>query len=428
MPSSIVTRVDKNYGAKRFPAHNLANIDSVGVAGGGKLTKKQIRDEIELLIEMMPFDSMFLGEKLEFGKPKRRLRRKKTKHNITRFRVEINNIAQRNGVCNCRELVNEAVDEQPWDAELRALHAILIFNDVQTGPDNPNKLKIVKEAVVELSLAIYNGANSVFNTAWFVKIYFAYLSGLNARIKRLAYKRRIGRDKKSVKEFREFDAMEKQFLTLLKIKDLTKPHQKLRTVVGGTSYLTSSITIDEYKQASAALLSGEIKRKIGTKRADFIMYIYNTTMLLFSKIPILEKLVTHFAEQIPTVHRDLILQKQMIIQNIMSAQFQIAKNGDDMSIARDLSTNIFDDCNRTIHEYLETAHLTKMNETDPFLRVGWVVKESQNIGFANYQLQKQALQAQEYIEVIMSPRCDSVTAHMRAREYSYHLKGILSHS
>ncbi len=422
MPPTIVTNSDKNYGASRNPNDAFGEGNSAEISGGGKLTEKQIQEEIDLLKEMIPFDSALLGKKLEFDTPKRKLKRKQKKYNISRFRVEINNIAQRNGVCNCREKVNEAVKKLPWDAELRALHAILIFNDIQTGPDNPNKLGIIKDAVVELSLAMYNGAISVFNTTWFVKIYFAYLAGLNARIKRLAYKRRISRDKKTVKGFREFESLQKQFHTLLTIRDLTKPHQKLRSVVATTSYLTNPVTINEYKQASAALLSGDTKRKIGLKRADFVLYICNTTMLLFSKIPILEKLVKEFAEQIPTVHRDLILQKQMINQNVMSAQFQIAKYGVDMAKARELSLNIFSDCNRTIHEYLETSNLSKMFETDPFLRVGWVVKESKEIGFDTYHFKKQLLQAQEYMEVIMSPRCGSVSASMRAREYAYHFK------
>ncbi len=362
--------------------------------------------ELRTLIQMFPGSPEFFGENIKYPKPKKdRLFAKERYPDLTKLREEINKFAEKERVSHARAKVQKALRKYPNYYDLHALNAIQVFNDAtQSGLDN-KKITVVKNAVLEMGRALHNGGMTIFNATWFLKIYIAYLEILNDKVKR-EYSNNKQHHLERIRILaNKLNHVQTQLAFLLKIRDQIDSLKTMSYRLKNSVYITEPISPPELKSACTAIQSGDETRKVGKKKTSgHIIYVYMTLTLIFSRIPLLKKLVTNMLSRIPDISRDLVLQKNMIVSNKLTIEIQMALASGHQKKAAEMCTTLFNNCLDSIGQHLEYALLTRQYEVDPFLKASWVALESK--GFLKAEAFKKRLKKSiVLLNTVMGERC-----------------------
>lgn len=385
----------------------------------------RIISEINQIIERFPDSSEFLGKNIFYPEPKRKLFGSKKKLDVTEIREEVQKFTEKEGVTKARELINKKMKQHPHDADLNALRAIQLYNDLSQSGINQNKMDALFDPLSMITKALHNGASSVFNANWFMTIYLKYLDIIKERLAR-EYRFSIHHADPEVRS-----AAERLYIKMLKVPrmlqiktqltGLTNLNMKLK----GTSIVTENISIVDIKQACQAVAGKNPTKSIGPgKPANSVLYVTLVLNSLFARIPILKESVANVLKNIPDLNRDLILQKQMIINSSRTNNFLLAIASGNKDQARAIANKLYKQSLQNIEYYLENALLKQQYEVDPFIKAAWVAKEAREL-FESDVNRERLRRAAQCLDVILGSRCQHRGSLERATSYMAEVKSVL---
>ncbi|MBT4264095.1 MAG: hypothetical protein HN945_15450 [Deltaproteobacteria bacterium] len=302
-------------------------------------------------------------------------------------------------------MINKKLKRFPHLADLQAIKAIQQFNDSSQSGLSGNKLEVLHDPLIRITKALYNEGVSIFNSNWFITIYIKYLEIIREQISR---EFKIGKNSAHPEVRR---ASEKLYLKLLKLPRLLQIKNNaagltaLNAKLKDTSILTATISSLDLKRACQAIVENDPGKIISDgKTANSIVFVMLTLNSLYARIPILKELAKKNLNNIPDLNRDLILQKQMIINISDINDFLMALAVGNKESAKVIANKTYDQSLRTIDDYLENAFLKKPHEVDPFLKAVWIVKESRNI-FDEHVNRNRLKKAHQLLRIVMKERC-----------------------
>lgn len=386
----------------------------------------RILNEFNNLLGMFPDSMQFLGKTLYYPQPKKTLFKKKALPDLSDIREEVKKFSEREGVTKARENINKRLKQFPYVADLHALKAIQNFNDLSQSGISQNKMDALREPLVTMTKALYNGGNSIFNTNWFMTIYLKYLEIIRERLSR-EYNFGTQHADPNVRK-----AAERIYLKILKVPRLMQIRANLTSLtqlslkLKGSAFVAENITPHELRMACQAIAGKNETKVISSgKPANSIVFVTFVVNSLFARVPILRELVNKNMKSIPDVNRDLILQKQMILSNGRVNDFQLAMAVGNKQLAKELADQLYKQSVRNVNFYLENAMLAQQYEVDPFLKAGWITKESREL-FETRVNKERYQQAAEFLDVIMSTRCQHKASLEVASNYLAEIKHLLT--
>ena len=396
--------------------------------GSDQSVSERIINEFKYLMNMFPDSMQFLGKQIYYPQPKKTLFKAKKLPDLSDLREEIKKFSEREGVTQARETISKKLKQFPYMADLRALKAIQVFNDLSQSGISQNKMDALYDPLVMITKALYNGGSSIFNANWFMTIYLKYLEIIRERLSR-EYNFGIHYADSEVRK-----SAERLYLKLLKVPRLIQVRNNLTSLtqlslkLKGSAFVTESITPQELKLACQAI-AGKNETKVITsgKTANSIVFVNFVLNSLYSRIPILREMVNRNMKNIPDINRDLILQKQMIINNARVNDFQLALATGNKDMAKEIAERIYSQSVRNVNFYLENAILAQQFEVDPFLKTAWISKESREL-FESRVNKERFEQSSAFLDVIMSTRCQHKASLEIASNYLAEIKHLLTES
>lgn len=387
---------------------------------------ERIIGEFNRIIERFPDSPEFLGKNIFYPEPKKKLFGSKKSLNVSDIRDEIKKFTEREGVTKSRELINKKMKQFPYSADLHALKAIQVFNDLSQSGLNQNKMDALYDPLVMISKALHNGGASIYNTNWFMTIYLKYLDTIRERLAR-EYKFGIHHPDSDVR-----GSAERVYLKILKVPRMVQVKNQLSGLTNlnlklkGTSIITENISILDLKLACQAVAGKNPTKSIGPgKPANSVVYVTLVLNSLFARIPILKKMVANVLKNIPDLNRDLILQKQMIINSGRTNDFLLATASGNKPLAKDIANKIYKQSLQNINYYLENALLKQQYEVDPFMKAAWIAKEA--IRFFEKDVNQERLsKAVECLNTIVGSRCQHKGSQEKAIMYQADVRTIMA--
>ena len=365
---------------------------------------ERILESFDNCLAMFPDSPKFLGNDITYPKQRKRFFARKNP-DLTELRNEVKKFSQREGITNARDMINKKLKRFPHLADLQAIKAIQQFNDSSQSGLSGNKLEVLHDPLIRITKALYNEGVSIFNSNWFITIYIKYLEIIREQISR---EFKIGKNSAHPEVRR---ASEKLYLKLLKLPRLLQIKNNaagltaLNAKLKDTSILTATISSLDLKRACQAIVENDPGKIISDgKTANSIVFVMLTLNSLYARIPILKELAKKNLNNIPDLNRDLILQKQMIINISDINDFLMALAVGNKESAKVIANKTYDQSLRTIDDYLENAFLKKPHEVDPFLKAVWIVKESRNI-FDEHVNRNRLKKAHQVLRIVMKERC-----------------------
>ncbi len=365
---------------------------------------ERILESFDNCLAMFPDSPKFLGNDITYPKQRKRFFARKNP-DLTELRNEVKKFSQREGITNARDMINKKLKRFPHLADLQAIKAIQQFNDSSQSGLSGNKLEVLHDPLIRITKALYNEGVSIFNSNWFITIYIKYLEIIREQISR---EFKIGKNSAHPEVRR---ASEKLYLKLLKLPRLLQIKNNaagltaLNAKLKDTSILTATISSLDLKRACQAIVENDPGKIISDgKTANSIVFVMLTLNSLYARIPILKELAKKNLNNIPDLNRDLILQKQMIINISDINDFLMALAVGNKESAKVIANKTYDQSLRTIDDYLENAFLKKPHEVDPFLKAVWIVKESRNI-FDEHVNRNRLKKAHQLLRIVMKERC-----------------------
>jgi hypothetical protein len=386
----------------------------------------RIIGEFNRLMTRFPDSPEFLGKNITYPEPKKRLFGNKKLIDVSNIREEVQKFTEKEGVTKSRELINKKMKQFPYSADLNALRAIQMYNDLSQSGVSQNKLDGLYEPLVMIAKALHNGGNCIFNANWFMTIYLKYMDILRERLAR-EYKFGIHHADSDVRS-----SAERLYLKILKvprmmqIKNQLSGLTNLNVKLKGTSMITESISILDLKLACQAVAGKNPTKKIGDgKPANSVVYVTLVLNSLFARIPILKEMVAGVLKNIPDLNRDLILQKQMIINSGGVNDYLLAVASGNKPQAKDIANKIYKQSLQNINYYLENALLKQQYEADPFMKAAWIAKESTELFDAD--VNRERLQkASELLNIILGSRCQHQGSLERATAFQADVRTIMA--
>ena len=381
--------------------------------------------EINQIIERFPDSPEFLGKNVYYPEPKRKLFGSRKKLDVSEIREEVQKFTEKEGVTRAREMINKKMKQHPYDAELHALRAIQLYNDLSQSGINQSKMDALYEPLSMMAKALHNGAFSVFNANWFMTIYLKYMDIMKERLAR-EYRFGIHHADSDVRS-----AAERLYVKMLKVPRMLqiKTHMNgltnLNMKLKGTSIVTENISILDLKQACQAVAGNNPTKAISPgKPANSIVFVTLVLNSLFARIPILKEAVANVLKNIPDLNRDLILQKQMIINSSRTNDFLLALAAGNKNLAKEIANKLFNQSLQNIEYYLENALLKQQYEVDPYIKAAWIAKESRSL-FDVETNKKRLKKATECLDVILGSRCQHRGSLERATSYQADVRSVL---
>ncbi len=384
--------------------------------GDAKAGIESMIRELEYLVNACPMGPQFLGRHLKYEVSKGWFGKKSSRVNLTPFKQAIQN-TEKARITTIRQELEGALKKHPSNAELHALHAIQVYQDINQAGVRTNKLTIMRTALMEISLAVYNGADQITYAIWLVNIYLAYLEYLKDRILRTLKMAGHIPNPRIIELRRILQGRLLQLTFLQGVKEKMVGVNRLATLLKGTIYVNESVTIFEIKAAAQMLLKGTESQNVKDtkKKASHLLYIYFTLTLLYANMPIFKEKVKENLKLMPEIHRDIILQKRMIIAADGINEFKAELYSGYNKEAKESASKLIRFLNETIKEHLETAIMTKQFEIDPYIKIAWLTLEARDL-FPLPDLQELLGAAREGLEVLFTKRCQIKGASEQARE------------
>jgi len=374
--------------------------------------------DMEYLVDSCPTGPAFLGKRQKYEESKGWFGAKKSdgQLNMTPFKQAIQN-TEKKQVSMIRQELENALKRFPNNAELHALHAIQVFQDINQAGIRSKKLNAMRASLTEMALSIYNGCDQITYAIWFINMYIAYIEYLKDRIMRTTKSADHIPNQRVIELRRELHVHLMQLNFLQGVKEKMVGVNRLATLLKGTIYVNESISILEIKAASQMLLKGQEMQNIKDtkKKASHIIYIYFTLTLLYANVPILKEKVKENLINMPEIHRDLILQKRMIIAADGINEFKAELFSGYAKEARESASKLMKFLSDTIKDHLETAIMTKQFEIDPYIKIAWITLEARDL-FPLSDLHELVSSAREGLEVLFSKRCQIKGAAEQGRE------------
>lgn len=381
--------------------------------------------DISHIVERFPDSPEFLGKEIYYPEPRKKLFGTRKKPDVSEIRGEVQKFTEKEGVTRARELINKKMKQHPHDAELHALRSIQLYNDLSQSGINQSKMDALYDPLSMMARALHNGGVSIFNANWFMTIYLKYLDIMRERLSR-EYRFGVHHADPDVRS-----AAERLYLKGLKVprmlqikhhmNGLTNLNMKLK----GTAIVTECISILDLKMACQAVAGKNPTKAIGPgKPANSILYVTLILNSLFARIPILKEVVAKVLQHIPDLNRDLILQKQMIINSSRTNDYLLAIASGNTDKAREVANALYNKSLQNIEYYLENALLKQQYEVDPFIKAAWIAKESRDL-FDTETNRERLSKAAEYLDVILGSRCQHRGSLERATAYQGEVKSIL---
>ncbi len=363
-------------------------------------------NEVDYLIDMFPDSPHFLGKKIYYDKSGRKNARKyKSLPDLGVIRESVHKFSERENYDNSRKKIVRYLKKYPFSPDLHALKSIQIFNDMTQGGIMQARIDVLGGALIRMSKALHNGGLSIFNVNWFISIYLTYLELIRERFVR-EYNMGVQHRDAEVRL-----ASEKLYPKIVKVPwlaDIRNNMKALATLnrkLKGSAFISENITKIELAKACEVFSRNRVNQLISPgKRAGNIVLIVLTLNVLFSKIPILRNLVNDILKTVPDISRDLVLQKQMILNTGNVFDFKVAIASGNLKLATDLAENLFVRANQIIHDHLENALLIKMFEVDPLLKAIWVSVEAVHL-VDNKTAKLRLKKARELVEILLGERC-----------------------
>ena len=401
-------------------------------------TIRQINEEVDFLIDMIPTEESFLGKnKVYPTRVKWPLIIRLISLNSLKFKklpdlTEIRNNVSKPladqkeiDVSNTRFKIKKLLKK--YDVpKTHALSAIQVFNDInQSGLVDNKKFQALKESLIEISKVLYSGDKSLFHVTLFIKIYVKYLDSLGEKVNR-KYKDIRAHTNESVKiSAARLHRKYLQLTALLQFKGKINGIVDLSSRLKGTSFITEEITKEELSEATLAVFKEDTKTKMRSgKTGPEIMLIELSINLLLSNIPIFKIMIKKNLSQIPNNSRDFILQKAMVRVVTEITDFQLATFSGDRVNAKRIANKIYENAVDTINEHLEYAILTKPYEVDPFIKAAWIAKESKGL-IIDEDLEKKLKEAITLLKIIEGERCRVKGATQRAFDLKRSIEDVI---
>ncbi|MBU2648452.1 hypothetical protein KKI24_27345 [bacterium] len=389
----------------------------------GTVTEKII-NRFDGLLKMFPDSPAFLGDDIDYPKPRRRFFKKK-RPDIIELRNDIQKFSELKRVTHSRDIISKNLKTFPDWADLHALKAIQQFSDLAQSGNTEDKLDTLVDPFVRITKALYNEGLSIFNTNWFITIYLKYLEVIRERLLR-EYEFSKNHAQPEVRA-----SAERLHLKLLKIPRLLQIKNSLGSMttlnakLKDSSILSESITLAEFRMACQAIAAKNPSKLISDgKPANSIIFVMLTLNSLFARIPVLRELVNRNINHMPDLNRDLILQKQAIINIGNISDFLMAVALGKRDSAKEIANKIYSQSVRNVEYYLENSILKQPHEVDPFFKVAWIVKESRNI-FEAHINKNRLKKAKEYIAIMLGGRCQHRASLEMAINYRNELNALM---
>ena len=352
-----------------------------------KVAKEETEKRIKRLIQSLediqkrvPLSPKSLGGDILYAKKKVGLfQSTKRLPNISLIRDEVNKSTEKKTLPVSRKKIAKLIKKYPAYADLRVINGIQIFSDISQSGLTDKKYTALENALIEIVSGMSNGAISIFNATWMVKIYLKYLELLKEKItKELnGIKNHYNWQIRQVSQKLQKSLL--QLNTLMTVKDKLGGLVMLNSKLKGSVYITDCITTEEIKTASYAILKDENKSIGVGKTANYVLLVIVTLSLLFARIPALTNLVQEILKQMPDISKDIVLQKHMINTMMGVTEYQLAMASGDKETTKKLADSIYKKSLLVIKKHMNFSFLTKPHEVDPFLKAAWIAKESKGV-------------------------------------------------
>lgn len=392
-------------------------------------TQESVSDKIingfNHLIDRFPDSPEFLGKEIYFPITKRAFFRSKKRPDLKGLRDEIQRIAKKGGVSKSREIISKKMKQFPHWGDLYALKAVQLYLDLLQSGISTNKMDALYDPLKLITKGLYNEGVSIFNANWFMTIYLKYLELMKERLSK-EYDHGLHHANAEVRK-----SAERLYMKILKISRMMQVKNQLVSLkslnkkLTGNAILTEVISLHELKMSCQAVAAKNPNKTLYTgKTANSVLYVTLVLNSLFARIPILKDMVNHTLKAIPDLNRDLILQKQMIINNGYVNDYLLAMASGNQEHAKIVSDNLYRQCRKNIEYYLENAILTQPHEVDLFNRAAWIAKESRVINSDEVN-KKRLKQSYEYMNTLIGDRCQHKGALDKASSYQNEIRLIL---
>jgi len=360
-----------------------------------------VLNKFEDLRDKVPSSSEFLGEDVDYPKRKKRLFNfARPLPDLSALRDEIESFAKGGSLANPRKKIRKYLKYHPYDFELRALNGIQLFNDTMQSGLDERRLGIMQSALIEVAQAIHNGALSIYNANWFVKIYIKYLEFLQRKI--LAEYNQVSNNYhwqiQRISE--EMHQLALQVTSMLTIKNQLTGMSMLNAKMKGSAYIYDCITTREIQGACLALKGDGSKNVSVGKSPKHILWEVITILTLFARAPLFTKHVHTMMTTIPDSSRMLILQKNLVATIMAVTDYQRSLSMGDLGKKIEAAHRLYARCVEVITQHLGHVSPKRLYEVDPYLKAAWITKESNGL-FEKEVYKKMLVNSMGYLTTVL---------------------------
>ena len=426
-------RIEKARKKSFEPAEEEVPQQQVKYLSRGDFDSQKLDKHVELIMvkyeklrNMTPSTTEFLGEDIDYPEKKRRFYHlPRPLPDFEKLYDEIESFSKGESAYSPRNKIKRHLKHHPYHPELRAINGIQMFNDtIQSGLAD-KKLEVIQQSLLEIGQAMYNGAISVYNVNWFIKIYVKYLEDLQRKILTEYNQVSTNYHWQVQKISEEMHLLAIQITSMLTIKEQLAGMATLTAKLKNYTYNYDSITKEEVRGACQALEGDESRHESVGKSPKYVVWAVITIATLFARAPMLSKLVGKLLNSIPDSSRMLILQKNMVGTVLAVVDYHFALSQGDLSKKIEAAHRIYLRCQKVISQHLGHVSPKRTYEVDPFLKAAWITKESSSL-FEREEYRKMLEQSIEYLDAVMeSP--DTVKGSFEiARKLHEDLQGIMT--
>jgi len=390
----------------------------IPVTGKTKANKKKLVEELETLLRSIPDSPKFIGKMHKFRKGLMdKLFNTGEYGKLKSMRARVNKFAERDPDLNVKkkdmmehfkswieldEKLARALKRHKHIADLHALNAIHIYSKSKIYKKMENKYPLLKKALKDMALALHNEGVNIFNTLWFIEMYFDYL-GLIKQKTLLQLKAPAMRDDKQVRQL--FITLQQKVIdleVLLTIKERLDGLNMLNRKLRNSAYSTDGFKMAEIRRAASAIKNGEEQAEVGEgKVSNFTIAVIVIISLIFARIPMLSALVKDISSNISDGSRELRLQKRMIVTTTLLNHYDLAVAENNETKKREFAEKVYKYCHKSISHYWQNSDLIKPYEVDAFLKLGWITVESKDL-FDTSSYRKKLEQSINFLEIVMN--------------------------
>ncbi len=360
-----------------------------------------ILTKFEGLRDKVPSSPDFLGEDVDYPKRRKRFFQfSRPLPDLSELRDEIDSFSKGNSVSNPRRKLRKHLKFHPYNPELRALNGIQVFNDTMQSGLDERRLDIMQQALIELAQAIYNGALSIYNVNWFIKIYAKYLDFLQRKL--LAEYNQISSNYhwQIQRIAEEMHHLALQVTSMLTIKNQLTGMSMLNAKLKGSPYIYDCMSHREIQGACLALEGDESKNVSVGKSPKHILWEVITVSTLFARAPMFSNLVHKLMSSIPDSSRVLILQKNLVTTVMAVSEYQRSLSMGDLSKKIEAAHRLYNRCLDVITQHLGHVNPKRLYEIDPYLKAAWITKESHGL-FETDEYRKMCEQSMDFLTTVL---------------------------